>query len=88
MLFSGQRLNEIAKLTHDEVLDDHIAIPRDRNKSGETIITPLLPHLKAAPSIYRGQQSAVSRMYLGDLQVPHEHETRVLLFLFHGSYSF
>ena len=28
-------------------MDDHIAIPRDRNKSGETIITPLLPHLKA-----------------------------------------
>lgn len=27
-------------------MDDHIAIPRDRNKSGETIITPLLPHLK------------------------------------------
>ena len=46
LLFSGQRLNEIAKLTHDEILDDHIAIPRDRNKSGETIITPLLPHLK------------------------------------------
>lgn len=45
-LFSGQRLNEIAKLTQDEVMDDHIAIPRDRNKSGETIITPLLPHLK------------------------------------------
>ena len=46
LLFSGQRLNEIAKLTHDEVMDDHIAIPRDRNKSGETIITPLLPHLR------------------------------------------
>ena len=28
-------------------MDDHIAIPRDRNKSGETIITPLLPHLQA-----------------------------------------
>ena len=27
-------------------MDDHIAIPRDRNKSGGTIITPLLPHLK------------------------------------------
>ncbi len=47
LLFSGQRLNEIAKLTHDEVMDDHISIPRDRNKSGETIITPLLPHLQA-----------------------------------------
>ena len=46
LLLSGQRLNEIAKLTWDEVMDDHIAIPRDRNKSGETIITPLLPHLK------------------------------------------
>jgi len=46
LLFSGQRLNEIAKLTHDEVMDDHISIPRDRNKSGETIITPLLPHLQ------------------------------------------
>ena len=46
LLFSGQRLNEIARLTWDEVMDDHIAIPRDRNKSGETIITPLLPHLK------------------------------------------
>ena len=46
LLFSGQRLNEIAKLTRYEILDDHIAIPRDRNKSGETIITPLLPHLK------------------------------------------
>ena len=46
LLFSGQRLNEIAKLAWDEVMDDHIAIPRDRNKSGETIITPLLPHLK------------------------------------------
>ena len=44
-LFSGQRLNEIAKLAWDEVMDDHIAIPRDRDKSGETIITPLLPHL-------------------------------------------
>ena len=28
-------------------MDDHISIPRDRNKSGETIITPLLPHLQA-----------------------------------------
>ena len=46
LLFSGQRLNEIAKLTHDEIIDDHISIPRDRNKSGETIITPLLPHLQ------------------------------------------
>ena len=46
LLFSGQRLNEIAKLTRHEILDDHIAIPRDRNKSGETIITPLLPHLQ------------------------------------------
>ena len=46
LLFSGQRLNEIARLTWDEVMDDHIAIPRDRNKSGETIITPLLPHLR------------------------------------------
>ncbi len=46
LLFSGQRLNEIAKLTSHEIMDDHIAIPRDRNKSGETIITPLLPHLK------------------------------------------
>ncbi len=46
LLFSGQRLNEIARLTWDEVTDDHIAISRDRNKSGETIITPLLPHLK------------------------------------------
>jgi integrase len=46
LLLSGQRLNEIARLTWDEVMDDHIAIPRDRNKSGETIITPLLPHLK------------------------------------------
>ena len=46
LLFSGQRLNEIAKLTHDEIMDDHISIPRDRNKSGETIITPLLPHLQ------------------------------------------
>ena len=45
LLLSGQRLNEIAKLTWDEVKDDHIVIPRDRNKSGETIITPLLPHL-------------------------------------------
>ena len=27
-------------------MDNHIAIPRDRNKSGGTIITPLLPHLK------------------------------------------
>ena len=26
-------------------MDEHIAIPRDRNKSGETIITLLLPHL-------------------------------------------
>ena len=32
LLFSGQRLNEIAKLTWDEVMDDHIAIPSDRNK--------------------------------------------------------
>jgi integrase len=47
LLFSGQRLNEIAKLTRYEIMDDHIAIPRDRNKSGETIITPLLPHLQA-----------------------------------------
>ena len=46
LLFSGQRLNEIAKLTRYEIMDDHIAIPRDRNKSGETIITPLLPHLQ------------------------------------------
>ena len=46
LLFSGQRLNEIAKLTHDEVMDDHISIPRDRSKSGEAIITPLLPHLR------------------------------------------
>ena len=46
LLFSGQRLNEIAMLTSHEIRDDHIAIPRDRNKSGETIITPLLPHLK------------------------------------------
>jgi integrase len=46
LLFSGQRLNEIAKLTRHEILNDHIAIPRDRNKSGETIITPLLPHLQ------------------------------------------
>ncbi|MDA9194022.1 tyrosine-type recombinase/integrase [Alphaproteobacteria bacterium] len=46
LLFSGQRLNEIAMLTSHEIMDDHIAIPRDRNKSGETIITPLLPHLK------------------------------------------
>lgn len=46
LLFSGQRLNEIAKLTHDEIMNDHIAIPRDRNKSGEAIITPLLPHLR------------------------------------------
>ena len=46
LLFSGQRLNEIAKLTRHEIMDDHIAIPRDRNKSGETIITPLLPHLR------------------------------------------
>ena len=46
LLFSGQRLNEIAKLTSHEIMDDHIAIPRDRNKTGETIITPLLPHLK------------------------------------------
>ena len=46
LLFSGQRLNEIARLTWDEVMDDHIAIPRDRNKSGKTIITPLLPHLR------------------------------------------
>ena len=46
LLLSGQRLNEIAKLKWDEVMDDHIAIPRDRNKSGKTIITPLLPHLK------------------------------------------
>ena len=45
LLLSGQRLNEIAKLTWDEVMDDHITIPRDRNKCGETIITPLLPHL-------------------------------------------
>ena len=27
-------------------MDDQVVIPRDRNKSGETIITPLLPHLK------------------------------------------
>ena len=27
LLLSGQRLNEIAKLTWDEVIDDHIAIP-------------------------------------------------------------
>ena len=47
LLFSGQRLNEIAKLTRYEIMDDHISIPRDRNKSGETIITPLLPHLQA-----------------------------------------
>ena len=46
LLFSGQRLNEIARLTWDEVMDDHITIPRDRNKTGETIVTPLLPHLK------------------------------------------
>ena len=46
LLFSGQRLNEIAMLTSHEIMNDHIAIPRDRNKSGETIITPLLPHLK------------------------------------------
>jgi integrase len=46
LLFSGQRLNEIAKLTSHEIMDDHIAIPRDRNKTGETMITPLLPHLK------------------------------------------
>ena len=46
LLFSGQRLNEIAKLTRYEIMDDHISIPRDRNKSGETIITPLLPHLR------------------------------------------
>lgn len=46
LLFSGQRLNEIAKLTSDEIMLDHIAIPRDRNKSGEVMITPLLPHLK------------------------------------------
>ena len=46
LLFSGQRVNEIAKLTVNEIMNDHIAIPRDRNKSGETVITPLLPHLK------------------------------------------
>ena len=46
LLFTGQRLNEIAKLTSHEIMDDHIAIPRDRNKTGETMITPLLPHLK------------------------------------------
>ena len=43
---SSQRLNEIARLTRDEVTDNHIAIPRDRNKSGETIVTPPLPRLK------------------------------------------
>jgi hypothetical protein len=42
---------------------------------------------KAPPSIYREQQNAAGRMYLGDPQVTHEHKTRVLLFIFHGSYS-
>ena len=42
---------------------------------------------KAPPSIYREQQNAAGRMYLVDRQVTHEHETRVLLFLFHGSCS-
>ena len=42
---------------------------------------------KTPPSIYRGQQNVAGRMYLGDPKVPHEHETRVLLFLFHESYS-
>ena len=67
LLFSGQRLNEIAKLTHDEVMDDHIAIPRDRNKSGETIITPLLPHLRdILDSCPRGNGPFVFSTTLGD----------------------
>ena len=67
LLFSGQRINEIAKLTHDEVMDDHIAIPRDRNKSGETIITPLLPHLRdILDSCPRGNGPFVFSTTLGD----------------------
>ena len=67
LLFSGQRLNEIAKLTHDEVMDDHIAIPRDRNKSGETIITPLLPHLRdILDNCPRGNGPFVFSTTLGD----------------------
>ena len=67
LLFSGQRLNEIAKLTNDEVMDDHIAIPRDRNKSGETIITPLLPHLRdILDSCPRGNGPFVFSTTLGD----------------------
>lgn len=46
LLFSGQGPNEIAHLRRNEVNDNHIAIPRDRNKSREMIITPLLPHLQ------------------------------------------
>ena len=67
LLFSGQRLNEIAKLTHDEVMDDHVSIPRDRNKSGETIITPLLPHLQALiDSCPRGNGQYIFSTTLGE----------------------
>jgi integrase len=67
LLFSGQRLNEIAKLTRYEILDDHIAIPRDRNKSGKTIITPLLPHLRdIIDSCPRGNGPFVFSTTLGD----------------------
>ena len=45
LLLSGQRLNEVARLTWDEVKEDRLEIPGLRNKSGETLITPLLPSL-------------------------------------------
>ena len=45
LLLSGQRLNEVARLAWDEVKENRLEIPGLRNKSGETLITPLLPSL-------------------------------------------
>ena len=45
LLLSGQRLNEVARLTWDEVKEDRLEISGLRNKSGETLTTPLLPSL-------------------------------------------
>ena len=45
LLLSGQRLNEVARLSWDEVKEDRLELPGLRNKSGETLVTPLLPSL-------------------------------------------
>ena len=80
LLFSGQRLNEIAKLTRDEIMDDRIAIPRDRNKSGETIITPLLPHLRdIIDSCPRGNGPFIFSTTLGEKPLSGFSQIKLLL---------